>query len=271
MYRSPDPGDHVDDARLQWTPVTVNIYGQATTVVRQEIYAGSTPNFKTDAAHRLATINDGVTGTWIHENGFGDAANHYYLVVSVDAAGNASGSSNDLPKGIDALTVKRIGGSLQFSWPAVSADVDGRRTVVASYTLYGRSSPFRRSDLAVGGSRGDGDHLAVALAPDPGRNPLLLFRDHRGQQGSPEPLVAVPNRSLERGPRRSPTGNLLRGGAVSSVREDAPCPPPGEEVLSLSSGPAAGTAFPARPARPRAARPPRGGPPRAPGSSRARA
>ena len=46
---------------------------------------------------------------------------------------------DELPKGIDHLTVVRSGaGSLTLSWPAVTLDVDGHKTIVSSYALYGR-------------------------------------------------------------------------------------------------------------------------------------
>jgi hypothetical protein len=74
----------------------------------------------------------------------------------VDSAGNRSGLTHELPKGIDAMTVSKSGANLLFTWPAVSLDIDGRKTQIASYALYGRPSgigpappwtPMKRSDI----------------------------------------------------------------------------------------------------------------------------
>ena len=146
IFRAPDAGDNIDDARLQWTPPVSNIYGQPTTLSSQEIYSGTTPNFPVDAAHRLATVS-GTTSSYIHENGYEDAPNHYYLIVAVDTSGNRSTARDELPQGIDQLAVMRSGGNLVFSWPAVTLDVDGHKTLISNYVLYGRSTPFRRSEI----------------------------------------------------------------------------------------------------------------------------
>lgn len=149
VFRSPDAGDHIDDARLQWSVPGTNIYGQSSgvAIASQEIYSGTTPLFAIDPAHKLATVS-GSTTQYIHENGFGDSQRHFYLIVAIDAAGNRSGVSHDLPKGVDQLHLTRSGGTLTLSWPAVTQDVDGHTTQIASYTLYGRTTLFRRADIA---------------------------------------------------------------------------------------------------------------------------
>src|SRR5207249_6055963 len=81
-------------------------------------------------------------------NGFGSGGRHFYLVVAFDTAGNSSGVSRELPRGIDALALALDGGDIRFSWPAVTSDLDGRPTIIDHYVLYGRASPFRRSELA---------------------------------------------------------------------------------------------------------------------------
>lgn len=148
VHRSPDPGDGIDDARLDWTPPTTNIYGQPTVVTHQEIYAGQSPTFPVDAAHRIADLPGGSTSSYVHENGFGSGTGYFYLVVAFDANGNRSGVSRELPRGIDGLTLTRSGETLLFTWPAVTHDLDGRSTLVDEYVLYGRVNPFRRSEIA---------------------------------------------------------------------------------------------------------------------------
>lgn len=136
------------NALLQWTVPTTNIYGQATTVTSQEVYMGTTPNFTIDVAHRLATVAGNAT-SYPHVNGYSDAGNHYYLVVAIDSSANRSGVSNEVPMGIDLMSVVRNGSSLVFSWPAVTLDFDGHKTIISKYVLYGSISKFRRSDIST--------------------------------------------------------------------------------------------------------------------------
>jgi hypothetical protein len=142
------------DLRLQWTPPAANIYGQAypngtppVTMANYEIYSGSTPNFAVNGTNRIAIVSPGTSSSYIHPNAYTDGQIHYYLIVAVDSAGNRSGIGQELPKGIDQLTVRRVGTSLNLSWPAVTLDVDGRKTIISKYQLYGSATPFRRSQI----------------------------------------------------------------------------------------------------------------------------
>jgi hypothetical protein len=149
--------------RLEWTPPATNIYAQPypfgtppTTLASQEVYSGTTPTFAIDAAHKIGTVvcPCATPSTFTHTNAYSDASRHYYVIVAVDSAGNRSGLTHELPKGIDQLTVTHSGGSLVFSWPAVTLDIDGYKTQIASYSLYGRAStptppttPMKRADI----------------------------------------------------------------------------------------------------------------------------
>src|SRR5206468_4316076 len=100
-----------------------------------------------DAAHRIATVS-GTTSFWIHQNAWSGNAQRYYLVVAVDTSQYRSGVSRELPRGIDALALTRSGTTLlRLSWPAVTRDIDGLPTIISNYVVYGRSTPFRRSEV----------------------------------------------------------------------------------------------------------------------------
>lgn len=182
ISRSVDAGDGIDDARLQWTPPATNIYGQPTVLASQEIYSGTTPDFVVDAAHRLATVS-GTTSSYIHENGVGDASRHYYLIVAIDTNGLRSGVSHDLPQGIDQMTLTRSGANVTFSWPAVTLDVDGRKTLIASYSLYGRATKFQRSEVGPGlliQSNIPGTSVNIPLPPGTQFYYSVIAVDNRG-------------------------------------------------------------------------------------------
>jgi hypothetical protein len=146
-----------NDLRLQWTAPPANIYLQpypfgspAVTLASQEVYSGTTPNFVVDAAHKIGTLTCpcASASSFIHPGAATDPSRHYYIVVAIDSLGNRSGVTHELPKGVDQLTVQRSGTNLMFSWPAVTLDVDGRKTQIASYSLYGRlTNPMKRSDV----------------------------------------------------------------------------------------------------------------------------
>ena len=149
IRRGGPPSSTVNDVRLDWTPPTTNVYGQPTTLDHQEVYAGTTPNFPADAAHKLATVS-GTATFYIHPSAWSGTTPRYYLVVAVDTSQYRSGVSRELPRGIDALTITKTGtngANLRLAWPAVTLDLDGRPTLITNYVLYGRSTPFRRSDL----------------------------------------------------------------------------------------------------------------------------
>src|SRR5439155_15339308 len=88
------------------------------------------------------------TSFWIHQNAWAGSTPRYYVVVAFDTAGNRSGLTRELPSGIDALSMtKPSPTTLHLAWPAVTLDVDGRPTIISNYVVYGRNTPFHRSDL----------------------------------------------------------------------------------------------------------------------------
>jgi hypothetical protein len=139
-----------NDAVLTWTPVTVDIYNKATTIVSYEVFRGTTPIFVPGPGNK---IGQPTTASFTD---FGALAfanpNYHYLVRAVDANGNVGGAGNQLPDGIDALTISKtpdgLGGyTLGFSWPAVTTDFDNRPLVIDHYEVYAKSVPFSRADI----------------------------------------------------------------------------------------------------------------------------
>jgi hypothetical protein len=142
------------DAIVSWNTVTTDIYGKATTIASYEVYRGTTPTFLPSAATKLATI----AGTSYPDLGALSAANpnYYYLVRAVDVSGNVGGLGNQLPNGIDTLSMTKtpdgLGGyNLGFTWPAVTLDFDLRLPVVIDhYEIYGTDHAFTRTDIRNG-------------------------------------------------------------------------------------------------------------------------
>src|SRR5262249_16565066 len=138
------------------------------TLASQEVYSSTTPNFPIDAAHKIGTVTCpcATPSTFTHTNAYSDAFKHYYVVVAVDSAGNRSGLTHELPRAIDAMTVAKSGANLAFNWPAVTLDIDGDKTQIAGYSLYGRlATPMKRAEigptnLLVGNIAGTGTSIA---------------------------------------------------------------------------------------------------------------
>ena len=81
--------------------------------------------------------------------------NYHYLVRAIDVNGNVGGAGNQLPNGIDLLTLSKapdgLGGyTLTVTWPAVTTDFDGLPLSINHYEVYGKSTPFTRADIANG-------------------------------------------------------------------------------------------------------------------------
>ena len=147
LHRHPETVGSVDETQLLWTPPTLNIYGQPTTLDHQEIYAGTTAPFAVDAAHLLATVGPTV-GSYLHQSTSSWPVLWYYLVVAVDTAGNRSGVGRNLPSGIDDLKLVTSRDALVLWWSPVTTDLDGRPPIVDHYVLYGSADTFRRSQIA---------------------------------------------------------------------------------------------------------------------------
>ena len=141
------------DAVLTWAPVTTDIYGKPATIVSYEVYRGTAPNFVPGPGNKIgqpttATLTD--FGALLVAN-----PNYEYLVRAIDVNGNVGGLGNQLPNGIDALTVSKtpdgLGGFiLALTWPAVTTDFDGWPLAIDHYEVYGKNVPFTRADIKNG-------------------------------------------------------------------------------------------------------------------------
>jgi hypothetical protein len=139
------------DAMLTWTPVTVDIYNKTATIVSYEVFRGTTPIFVPGPGNK---IGQPTTASFTD---FGALAfanpNYHYLVRAVDANGNVGGAGNQLPDGIDILTMSKtpdgLGGyTLGLSWPAVTTDFDDRPLVIDHYEVYAKNVPFTWTDIS---------------------------------------------------------------------------------------------------------------------------
>ncbi len=141
------------DAVLTWTAVTNDIYGKPDTVVSYEVYRGTTLNFVPAAGNR---IGQPTSPTFTDPGALSGAApNYYYLVRAIDASGNGGGLGNQLPNGVDTMTMSKTpdgagGFTLGLAWPAVTTDFDGRPLAIAHYEVYATSHPFSRTDVRNG-------------------------------------------------------------------------------------------------------------------------
>jgi hypothetical protein len=141
------------NAVLSWAPVTTDIYGKPTTIASYEIYRGTTPTFVPGPGNKIgqpATASFTDVGALSFAN-----PNYHYLVRAIDVNGNVGGAGNQLPDGIDVLTMSKapdgLGGfNLSLTWPAVTTDFDGLPLSIHHYEVYGRSTPFTRKDVADG-------------------------------------------------------------------------------------------------------------------------
>jgi hypothetical protein len=138
------------DAVLTWGAVTSDIYGKATSIVRYEVYRGTTPGFVPGAANRIGMP---TTTTFTDPGAMGSGTPYHYLVRAVDNTGNGGGLGEQLPNGIGFLSVSEsitTPGWVVLSWPAVVSNFDGGPVHIASYQIYASSSPFRRSSIRDG-------------------------------------------------------------------------------------------------------------------------
>jgi hypothetical protein len=138
------------NAVLTWQAVTTDIYGKPATISKYEVFRATVADFVPGPANK---IGETVTPSFTDTNALAGAApNYHWLVRAVDASGNVGGAGYQLPNGIDALQISKSGttpGNLVLSWPAVTTDFDGNPTRIASYEVYARSTPFRRSEIGT--------------------------------------------------------------------------------------------------------------------------
>jgi hypothetical protein len=138
------------DAVLSWAPVTTDIYGKPTTIAYYEVFRGTTPTFMPGPGTR---IGQPTTPTLTDPGVLSFASsNYYYLVRAVDVNGNVGGAGNQLPNGIDTMTMTKTpdgagGFTLGLSWPAVTTDFDGQPLTINHYEVYVADHAFSRGDI----------------------------------------------------------------------------------------------------------------------------
>jgi hypothetical protein len=141
------------DAVLTWTAVTLDIYKKATTIASYEIFRGTTLTFVPGPGNKIGQTS---TPTYTDPGALSSAnPNYYYLVRAIDSNGNVGGLGNQLPNGIDAVTLSKtpdgLGGFiLGFTWPAVTTDFDDRLLAIDHYEVYGTNHAFSRLDIKNG-------------------------------------------------------------------------------------------------------------------------
>jgi hypothetical protein len=142
------------DIVVSWNAVTTNIYGNAATISRYEVYRGTTLIFIPGPSNLISLPS--LTGTSFTDVGaLTGGTNYFYLVRAVDSQGNGSGLGNQLPMGIDAMTVVKstvTPGNIVLTWPAVttaftSTTTPGSPLVIDRYEVYARSTLFTRANV----------------------------------------------------------------------------------------------------------------------------
>jgi hypothetical protein len=142
------------NAVLTWAPVTIDIYDKPTSIASYEVYRGATPNFVPGPGNKLSPQPTVATFTDSGALSFANP-NYYYLVRAIDVNGNVGGLGNQLPNGIDALTMSKtpdgLGGFiLGLTWPVVTTDFDGLPLSIDHYEVYAKNVPFTRTDIRNG-------------------------------------------------------------------------------------------------------------------------
>jgi hypothetical protein len=139
------------DAVLSWSPVTLNIYDQPTTISKYEVYRGDTVQFVPSLANLLDPQPTGASFTDLGALSGGEP--HFYLVRAVDGAGNPGGLGGQLPGGIGDLSIgasSTTPGAIVLSWTPVTEDFDGGTTVITHHYLYADDDPFDRGAIRDG-------------------------------------------------------------------------------------------------------------------------
>ena len=138
------------DLLLTWPAVTTSIYGKPLTIANYEVYRGTTVTFVPGPGNKIGSpVSPSFTDVGANSTA---APNYYYLVRAIDTSGNVGGLGNQLPNGIDTMTVAKGtdgGGNLQLtlSWPAVATDFDGKPLAINHYEVYGTDHAFSRQDV----------------------------------------------------------------------------------------------------------------------------
>ena len=172
----PDPADP-DNALLEWTEVTADVYGKPKTVLFYEIYRDSSADFS--GAVLLGTCNDPCS-SYSDEDAMLAAGPYHYRVRAVDAEGNVSGLGAELPywttltvgfptpDGVCSISLDPCWdasgcpdgetcdggtgnpGTIVLSWDAVTTTLDGGPLDLLHYVIYTSDERFSRADVRDG-------------------------------------------------------------------------------------------------------------------------
>ena len=140
------------DVVLSWGAVTTTIYGKPATISKYEVYRGTTLSFIPGPSNRVSPANHTAT-TFTDAGALSSGTNYFYVVHAVDAQGAGGGLGNQLPMGIDNLTVTKNGvANVILSWPAVTTafspgDTPGVPLSIVGYQIFARATPFTRADI----------------------------------------------------------------------------------------------------------------------------
>jgi hypothetical protein len=141
------------DLQLTWDAVTQDIYGKPATIAYYEIFRGTTPTFVPGPGNKIGQV---AAPPFLNLGANSIAAPAYhYLVRAVDTAGNVGGLGNQLPNGIDLITLSKtpdgMGGKiLGITWSPVTTDFDGKPLVIDHYEVYASPNKFNRTDIRLG-------------------------------------------------------------------------------------------------------------------------
>ncbi len=140
------------DLILTWSEPTVDIYGHPTTVVRYNIYQGTTANFPPNASHLIGTNVGGSNTSFTHVGAVTGPGQLYYLVTAIDSNGFASGAGRELPNGIGNLMLTLVSASptvVRLTWSAVMTDLQGYGTIIDHYQVHRTPTPVGRGSLTA--------------------------------------------------------------------------------------------------------------------------
>ncbi len=132
-----------NDVRVSWGAVTTDVTGHPETVAEYKLYRGTTPDFSVDGSSLIGS----AVGTLIDDTGAsGNAADFYYLVTAVDAAGNESSARASQITTPPTLSGFWTDTTIELNWtPAAPAgQIDGYRV------YYGRAPGQYEAVQSVG-------------------------------------------------------------------------------------------------------------------------